>query len=154
MITIVTNICEYILPSETFQKSIRGILAVVLIISIISSVIGSDYKFNLESIDNISELSVYNDMSKDIKSGYNDTLSNNLEKSLFDKLEENDIEVKKISIQAKLLEYTSIEIKSTEIYVDKDLMKEKEKLEKIKEITQKQIGNCTVLINEYDDENI
>ena len=145
---LAATIFDYISPSESFRINIKQIIALILIISMLTPLLGSGLKLRIPELNDITDLKEYNELNDSVNKSYENVLKKTLENKVLEKLQSVDENIKKVVIQADVDEYNSIEVEKTEIYIKaKEISKEKK--EKIEEELKNNIGESKVEFYEY-----
>lgn len=144
------TIFDYISPSEGFRLSIKQILALILIISMLTPFLGSSLELRIPKLDEITDLKEYNELNESVNKSYEEILKKTLEKKVLERLQAVDENVKKVVIQADMNEYNSLDVEKTEIYIKTKEITEERK-EKIEEELKNNIGESKVEFYEYQE---
>lgn len=147
---LAATIFDYISPSESFRLNIKQILALILIISMLTPLIGSGFKLRIPELNEITDLKEYNELNESVNKSYENVFKKTLENKVLEKLQAIDKNIKKVVIQADVHEYNSLEVESTEIYISSEEMSA-EKREKIEEEIKNNIGESKVEFYKYEE---
>ncbi len=149
---LAATVFDYISPCESFRLNIKQILALILIISMLTPLIGQGLELRIPELNEITDLKEYNELNESVNKSYESLLTKTLEEKVLEKLQAIDKNIKKVVIQAGLYEYNSLEAEKVSVYIASDEISDENK-EKIEEEIKNNIGETKVEFYEYEEEN-
>ncbi len=147
-ISIVISMLDIVTPDGKFKKQVRLVFALVFIIAVMNPILHSKIDLSDFKAEDIKQTAQYKMVNETFYNSLSENYTENLKKSLTQKLNVNNISPREIAINVNISKDNCIDINEVKIVL---ALKDKNKQDTVVSIVKNEIGNYPVKITCSED---